>query len=341
MKIIRPITLTDAMLTSSNVAEDDYSEWAVGTSYTEGESCIVTTTGVHKIYEALENVTGGVSPEADVLTTTPKWLEVSATNRWKAFDTKVGTQTIRTISADSSFLITESGDALTTESGDAITDGTESTTSITYSITPGQLFDSIAFLNFTADSIRVVLTDPGEGVVYDTTRDLMTTEITGTSAVIDWYSYFFSEINLVSDIVFLDIPFYPSAVLDITIAGDSSTAKIGGIVFGKQAFLGTTQYSPTIGIHDYSIKEVDAWGTWNVVERSFSKRANMDIVIEKAALNDVFRILSNYRTTLLVWIGSDDIAYSPLIIYGFYKDFSIVISYPTMAICSIEIEGLT
>lgn len=48
MKIIRPVTFTSAMLTSSNVPETDYTAWAVGTAYTTGNKCI----------EALVNVTG-------------------------------------------------------------------------------------------------------------------------------------------------------------------------------------------------------------------------------------------------------------------------------------------
>jgi hypothetical protein len=39
-----------------------------------------------------------------------------------------------------------------------------------------------------------------------------------------------------------------------------------------------------------------------------------------------------------VWVGSEE--YASMIVYGFYKDFSIEISYPTVSICSLEIEGL-
>ena len=100
MRIIRPIAISDAMLTSSTIPETDGTagEWAVGTPYTDGQTVRVTTTGVHKIYECLTNVTGGSSPEVDVLAAVPKWLEVSATNRWKMFDAVIGTQSIATLS---------------------------------------------------------------------------------------------------------------------------------------------------------------------------------------------------------------------------------------------------
>lgn len=387
MKIIRPIALTDDMLTDSNVAENDYSEFAMGTTYAEGDYCMVATgleilnldvapasdwaagdiitgqssgetsvviskitsltyyvrersgnytlgeiigvtgTGakladqgaahptitaatdnVHKIYESLSDANTGNYPPTDVLAAVPKWLEVSATNRWKAFDNKVGSQT-------------------------------ENATSITFKITPGAVFDAIAFLNLDAVTVQVVLTDPIEGEVYNETIDLISTVITGSSGIYDWYSYFFSSQFRLTDVVKFDIPPYLNAVLDITITYTGGTAKVGGIVFGVQSTLGTTQYSPNIGIHDYSIKEQDTFGVWSITERAFSKKMSCDVLIESVSIADVQNLLASYRSTLLVWVGSE--SYSSMIIYGFYKDFSIVISYPTFAICSIEIEGLT
>lgn len=310
MKIIRPVTIIDSMLTASNVPETDGTagEWVVTTPYTVGQTVRVTTTGVHKVYECLTNVTGGSSPEIDVTNPVPKWLEVSATNRWKAFDQKVGSQTSKA-------------------------------TSITYTLTPGVIADSIAFLNLDAVTVQVVSTDPVEGVVYDETIDLISTVITGSSGIYDWYTYFFSSQFKLTDFVRLNLPPYLNAVLSITITYTGETAKVGGIIIGVQSVLGATQYSPSIGIHDYSIKEADAWGVYSITERAYSKKMSCDVVIESNSIADVQNILASYRAIPLVWIGSEE--YSSLIINGFFKDFSIVISYPTFAICSIEVEGLT
>lgn len=382
MKIIRPITITDAMMTSSNVPDVDdigtsttslliaiasktfttqaglpflagewvkaysagtpanymygkitsYSTtqlvvnvsvnggsgtpadwkisygWDVGAAYLAGDQVQLSTTDNHRIYKALVNVTGGSSPEIDVLAAVPKWQKVSATNRWKAFDTKVGTQTSRA-------------------------------TSITYTITPGEVVDAMAILNLDAVTVQVVSTDPAEGEVYNETIDLLSTVITGGSPVYDWYTYFFSAIFKRVDVVFLDIPPYLNAVFNITITYTGGTALVGGTVMGVQTNLGETQYAPSIGIHDNSIKEQDPFGVWSVTERAFSKKMTCDILIESASIADVQNLLASYRATLLVWIGQED--YPSLIIYGFFKDFNIVIGYPTFAICNVEIEGLT
>lgn len=306
MKIIRPIALTDGMLTSTNVPEADHPVYAAGTTYAAGNRVIVIAT--HRIYESLVGSNIGNYPPTDVLLPTPKWVEVSPTNRWGAFDSRVGTQTSQAVS-------------------------------ITYKITPGQVVDAMTVLNLDAVTIRIVSTDPVEGVVYDKTIDLISTVITGSSRIYDWYSYFFSSDFKRVDVVFLDLPPYLNAVLDITIAFAGGTAKVGGIVFGVQSNLGVTQYSPSVGIQDYSVKTKDVFGVWSVTERAFSKKMSCNVKIETASIADVQYLLASYRTTLLVWIGSEN--YASLIVYGFYKDFNIVIGYPTFAICSLEIEGLT
>ena len=77
----------------------------------------------HKIYECLVGNTGYFPPR-NLTGVSPKWLEIGATNRWKAFDSKYASQT-------------------------------ENADSIQYVIEPGSL-DSIAFFNLDANSIALV-----------------------------------------------------------------------------------------------------------------------------------------------------------------------------------------
>jgi hypothetical protein len=277
--------------------------WNVAAAYLDGDQVQLSTTDNHRIYEALENVTGGTSPELDVLLAAPKWLEISATNRWKAFDGKIGSQT-------------------------------EQAESITFEITPGKVIDSIAFLNLDAVTLQIVSTDPVDGEIYNETIDLFTIAL----GIYDWYSYFFSLQVLIVDIVKLDLPLYLNTVITITITSTGGTASVGDIIFGTQTNIGGTQYSPSVGIHDYSIKEQDDFGIWSITKRAFSKKMSCDITIETALIANVQNLLALYRATALVWIGSTD--YGSLIVYGFYKDFEILIEYPAYAICNLEVEGL-
>jgi hypothetical protein len=91
MKLLRPVTITDAMLTSSTVPENDHPAWAAGTAYVTGNRVILTTT--HRRYEALAASTG-VNPATDPT----KWLDLGPTNRWAMFDARVGTASTRAAS---------------------------------------------------------------------------------------------------------------------------------------------------------------------------------------------------------------------------------------------------
>lgn len=294
------------MLTTSNVAETDYPEFALTTTYAEGDRCIVIAT--HKVYESLADGNVGNYPPTDVLADVPKWLEVSATNRWKAFDTSVGTLT-------------------------------ENANSITYTITPGVIFDSIAFLALTAQTVQIKLTDPVDGVVYHETVNLLDMIPTGTIPAMDWYAYFFSDIRQTSEVARPGISLYLNTVVEITITYTGGTAKVGSIILGTQMTLGETLYSPQVGIRDYSTKDTDTYGNPVIVERAYAHKGSFDIIIPKASIAYVRNVLASYRATLLLWIGADD--HEETIIYGFFKEFNIVISYPDYAECSIEIEGIS
>lgn len=299
MNVIRPITVTDAMLTASNVPETDYTAWNAATNYNVGDYCIRTTATTHKVYKCLVAGVNATAPESNPT----KWLDYSPTNRWAAFDLRTGTQT-------------------------------QQADSITYTIVPGKVVSSVAFINLSAASVRIVMTDPTDGVVYDQTVSATVASLSG-----DWDSFFFDYITRKTDLVVQGLPTFPMATIDITISEAGGTAKVGVVVIGRSIELGGAEYGASFGIVDYSRKAVDEFGGYTIVQRAFAKRAKFNIMVDKVVVDAVAALLTELRATPAVWVGHVD--YQGTIIYGFYKDFDIVISYPTWNDCSIEIEGLT
>lgn len=232
-----------------------------------------------------------------------KWLSLGATNQWKMFDSVVGS---RTVNADS----------------------------ITLTVAPG-LIDSIAFLDLVAVEINVVMTDPTEGIVYTETIDLV-----DESVVIDAYTYFFEPIVAKDATVLLGLPAYPNATISIELVNTGLDVEVGTIAFGLQKLLGSTLHSSTIGITDYSKKQVDEFGNYSVLQRAFSKKMSCDLLLGSSSVDEITKLLASYRTTMLIWVGADR-GYSSLIIYGFYKSFQVIIEYPKYSKCSLEVEGLT
>lgn len=196
------------------------------------------------------------------------------------------------------------------------------------------VIDSIALINLYASEVQIEVKDgSGGAVIYDETVSLI-------SGVTDWYDYFFTEIEQDSQVIFRNIPTYASAYVTITISG-SGDVKIGECIFGKMRALGGTQYGASSGITDYSKKVTDEFGTTTLTQGNFNKRMNTSTYILNTDLNKVQKFLYSIRATPCVFIATDVSEFSEaLVIYGFYKDFTTEIPYPTHSICNIEIEGL-
>ena len=189
-----------------------------------------------------------------------------------------------------------------------------------------------------AATAKIAVTDPVEGTVYRQVAGL------SGSQVYDWYQYFFYDPLLKrTQVIFSGIPQYSNALTTIKLEGGiGDVVKLAQIILGQQFVLGGTQFGATTGIIDYSTKETDEFGNTKFVERAFSKRMSAQVFINNIDINRTQNLLYSIRATPCVWIGSDDPTYEePLVVFGFFREFSMDISYPSFSMCSLEIEGLT
>lgn len=124
MKLIRPTTITDSILTSSSVAEADAATWSSGTTYALDATVIKS----HRIWRSLQ----AANTNHDPATSPTWWLDTGPTNRWAMFDSVVGTETT-------------------------------ATSSITVTLTPGRC-DALALLEVTAANVHVAMVVGAETV---------------------------------------------------------------------------------------------------------------------------------------------------------------------------------
>jgi hypothetical protein len=306
--IIKPITVDDSSFVSSSLTENDYAEWAVGTTYAVGNRVIVIDNGasppvgIHKIYESLEAGNVGNSPP----TSPTKWVEVGPTNRWAVFDESGGTKST-------------------------------GTSPVSWTIETGRI-DSVAVLEIeNANSVQIIGYSPSEGspgIVYDETYTL-----DDTTVVVNWFEYFFSPIRKGTEVLVTDIPPYQDLELTVIVEG-AGELSVGTILFGNSTEIGLTSLGAKSGIIDYSRKEVDQFGRATLVKRKFSKRMDVTLLVDNSIVDSVQYLLSDLRATPVLWVAAKG-TYELLTIYGFYRDFSIDISYPNQSLCTLEIEGLT
>lgn len=298
MRVIKSIKTTDAILTSSNIPEDEHPAWVSGASYTALDKVIYN----HKMYEAILTHSGKTTtPNLDQL----NWLDLGATNRFRMFDNIIS--------------------SVSSKVG-----------GIEFTLTPNQVIDSIALLNVNATTVRVVMTDPVFGVVYDRTKGLR-----GSSEVTDYFSYFFAPLVSLADLktaIFLDLPSYPTATTTVYISSGVSEVVVGEVVYGNQTQVGRTNYGTAVGIKSFSRKETDEFGNVTVIKRKNSKYADYDVDIDNINLASVQRFFADIDSVPCVFVGNPDM--EELIVYGFYSDFKATISFPTVSKCTLRVEGL-
>ena len=240
----------------------------------------------------------------DPVTQPTWWIEVAPTNKRALFDSAVSTQT-------------------------------KQASYIKYTVTPGQTVNAIAALNLTnATQIVITVTSASAGVIYSRTVD-----VSPAPASASWWDWFFGIKRAQTQCVLVDLPSYPDATIKFELYGGSSLA-IGVLLIGQQrAFGAGIKYGAKVGIQDYSRKEKNDFGDTVLVQRAFARRADFELMVSTDEVDSLQGFLSDVRAVPCLWIGSTE--YEATTVFGFYKTFDILISYPTQSDCSLQIEGLT
>lgn len=262
--IVKPVTITSAMLVSSSVPETDYTEWSAGTTYALGARVRVTSD--HKVY--VSAAAGNVgNPPASTLGVS--WNEVGPTNRWKCLDTSNSTQTAQA-------------------------------SSISYRLSPGQGVNALAVLNLVGGlSGRVRVIHPTLGTLYDKTHELST-----LADEASYWSWCFGERTAPPQLIDLDLPGIPGCDILLDLTGTSALAvgvlligeqrEIGeGVVQGASAEL-----------RDYSKYIENGYGDIVLKQGQFAKDIRFKVAVLREHTDDAFEYLVTLRATPCLFIGS-------------------------------------
>lgn len=297
-RVVRPIVVTEAVLTSSSVTESE-ALWEAGTTYVTGNAVYRVINNVHNRFVSLQNGNTGKVPEEE----DTWWEDTGPTNRWKMFDGSVQSQT-----SDS--------------------DEIEVELDITGRI------DTVALLNVEARTARIIVEGSDEEVIYDEEYSLISTE-----GINNWAAYFRQPIERSDRLIVTDIWPYAGTTLTVRLEAEGETVKCGALVPGYSRIIGSTSAGARLGIIDYSIKEKNAFGDLRVLERAYSDTGEFRVLIRNTDLGAVKRLLTTYRATPVLYIGSNTL--SATAVYGFYRSFDIEIAYPNHSLTTISLESVT
>lgn len=301
MQTITPNLVNDASLLSSNVAESDFPQWDISTSYEVGETLIYITTNTHWVIRSL--IAGNIGNIPTGLDTDLRWIRVSETNRWKMFDLKHTSQTVNPLS-------------------------------IEVTIANASMADGIYFGNLSGISITIDGVDQFDSSIYNQTISLV-----DNSNVYDAWTYLFAPILYKTDYVITNLPPYALTKYTITISNSSGNARCGTLLMGQVTKFGDSNYGMTSGLLDYSVKRANEFGDFVLTERAYSKTLNIQVRSTKGQTDPFMAYAIRYRATPIVIVGSID--YTMSYVFGFFKDVKGVVDYPQHSLFSVEFEGLS
>lgn len=312
MKIMRPLRISDDELAATNVIEPDTLPEAYnpGTSYSTGNTALYQ----NAIWEA-QTAVQGVDPMTGNSRKPRLWLRVRSINPHAMFDGVIG---------DAS----QSSDVWPVHDGNGIQ----------VEILPPGVVNTVVFFGLKGASVRIEVIDELEGVVYDTTKSLIS-----TTGIDNWWSYFFEPITQESDIliddVFDDLPQYRARLRISIQALEGESAACGLCLMGSQRELGKLKHATDVSVLDFSTRERDQWGRVDLRRGDGAKVGNFKVIMKASQSDATYAILERYRSTAMVFIGTS--LFRSSIIYGYYEDMRI--SYDNVAhhSATIDVVGLT
>lgn len=383
MKVIPPLTVDATNLTSTTVEEPDTGEtvWSALSTYVLGDAVISTTT--HRTYKSqqgqqqtvtfnlTDNTVGwvnhGLAPTTPVMFSTTGALPTGITagtlyyvladtsDTFKISAKKGGSEIDLSGTPSGTNTVTANpnkGHDPTTDDGTwwadagptnkwAMWDLLRSTATVAASplvveVTPGQRIDSCALVGIEADEALI------EAIVDSVVIKSWTIPLRDRN-VTTWYEHLTTPFTYKNVTAVWDIPAITDLVLRITLTRATGDVVCGGVVIGRQIYLGEAQYGAENDATDYSRVITDEDGNTKLTPgRSVPRtRQNVRFLKDRSAkLLEVRRLLKGAPA---FWSAVDDPAngyFEPLQLLGFYDGFTLTFDQPSHGILALSLKEL-
>ncbi|WP_312375017.1 hypothetical protein [Pseudomonas oryzihabitans] len=294
-------------LAFSNVNEGDAADWVDASTYAKGARVVRN----RHVFESL--IDGNKGNDPVIAVTAPSWLDLGAVNKWRMFDKRA---------ADGAWLIGKA---------------TVNAESIVVRLKMGAVVNAIALVGLKGSSVKVTMTDanPEEGeagVVYTDTKSL------ADYGIDNMYDYYFAPIPRKTTALFLDLPAYGTAEIEVSVMYPGGNAEIGMIVLGDLIDLGRTTKGSELALQNYSATTRDALGSVKDISRGSTRILDFDLRIPMKSFDNAFQTLERLKDTPVAWIGSRK--YDSAVVIGRYEQLRMPWSDESFAQTKLEVWSL-
>lgn len=304
MRVLPPLTITPAMLTSSTVAEPSTGETAYNpaTNYAVGAEVISTT--LHWTWQAITGGVGKALPTA-AGESNADWLSVGPSNRWKMFDLLRNTASV-------------------------------GASPMTVVLTPGVRVDAIGLVGLVADQAEITVERDGVEI-YSYSQQLLTRNTLG------WRDYFTGSFEQTNGFALWDLPLNSGVVITVTLTRANGDVSLGGLLVGRQEYLGEAELGAESDSRNFSTIERDFAGTAEITQRRSIPTTSQRVMVDKSRLNRIRKVRDELNATPALWSWLDDVTdayFETGLILGIYTRWRINAEQPNHAFQQIDLEEL-
>lgn len=357
MKIVPPITITDAMLVSANVSEGPAADYNAGTTYAAGDVVSGVTANSLKIqYASLQG--GNLNHTPGASGSEAWWRAIgyaaqpyNAGTTYPVGESGGGAQ----IDGDDvhqlwwSVVDDNTGNDPTADAGDhwllmsptnrwamhdlALGFGTGNTRVATrwgelidYTYEIDEALDTVCAFVLQGASVRVSVA----ATAYD-----RTITVEGDAGRVKWQ---IDDAPHMHKVLFDDVDFNSGDQIRVRISNPGGIAACAELVFGLAIDAGGTRWGSRPGVQDYSIIAPDDFGTFQVTKRPWHQRWSGEVLVDTADLDPMMELLTLKRGSPLLFVGHPD--YRSTIVFGIVKSFEPTIPWPDMTVFALDLESV-
>jgi hypothetical protein len=274
--------------------------WNSATTYASGALVSYESGSKHYLYQSLTDSNTNKKPTQSSL----DWYKIGAMNLYRCLDDMTNNKTERT---DNFWVEVKSKKA-----------------------------DTVALIGVRAYESEITVKDSvGDTVSINNTN----LQYKGATT---WSEYFFNDFNYRTELI-SPVDFTLSDyTVKVSLTNTNNVARLGRLVIGRSFHIGEALWGAGVGILDFSKKERDElFGDTYLAQGQYAKRADFEVSVASSRVDKVQQFLTSIRGQEALFIGDErNDGFDSTIVYGFVRDWDVVLENNTRSVLNIEIEGL-